>query len=82
MQIEVEIQALRAARIAAGLPSDSSEMEEDNEPEEENDTPGFNMTDAGEEFVVAQADKILEQRAILDSIRDDDEVEANRRLIR
>ncbi|KAE8819149.1 Auxin response factor 4 [Hordeum vulgare] len=43
---------------------------------------GLNMAKAGVEFVVAQADKMTEQQVILDSIRDEAEVESNRRHIR
>ncbi|KAE8789099.1 hypothetical protein D1007_36788 [Hordeum vulgare] len=40
------------------------------------------MAEAEAVFVVAQSEEMAEQQDILDSIRDEDEVEANRRLIR
>ncbi|KAE8786014.1 hypothetical protein D1007_40196 [Hordeum vulgare] len=90
MQIEAEIQARRAAHIVAGFPAKSPKTEEkeeeeelkEEEPKDDDDPPSFNMAEAEEEFAVAQADEMAEHQAILDSIRDDTEVEANRRLIR
>ncbi|KAI4963051.1 hypothetical protein ZWY2020_017327 [Hordeum vulgare] len=58
---------------------------EKNEPEEDEaelHAPGLNMTEAEAKFVVAQAEKMVEQQAIFDSIRDEAEVKANRQLIR
>lgn len=62
---------MRAARIAAGLPPDSLEPKEAEQP-----AWGFNMAEA--EFVVSQAAEMVEQQAILESIRDEAYVEANR----
>ncbi|KAE8795090.1 hypothetical protein D1007_30030 [Hordeum vulgare] len=76
LQIEAEIQACCAARTDAGLPLDSPEQEE--EPK----AAGLSMAEAEAEFAVAQSKEMTEQQAILDSIRDEAEVEANRRLIR
>ncbi|KAE8770519.1 Cysteinyl-tRNA synthetase [Hordeum vulgare] len=52
------------------------------DPEEEEPAPWFNMTEADAEFVVAQAKEMGKQQAILESIHDEAEVEANRELIR
>ncbi|KAE8807147.1 Auxin response factor 4 [Hordeum vulgare] len=52
---------------------------EEEDPEEE--ASGLSMTKAEAEFAVAQSKKMTEQQAILDSIRDEAEMEANRRLI-
>ncbi|KAE8775920.1 hypothetical protein D1007_51531 [Hordeum vulgare] len=54
-------------------------MEED-DPEEK--APDLSMMEAEAEFVITQSKKMAEQQGILDSIRDEAEVEANRRLIR
>ncbi|KAE8781652.1 Cysteinyl-tRNA synthetase [Hordeum vulgare] len=52
------------------------------EEDEEDQTPsGLNMMEADAEFAIAQAKKMAEQRAILDSIHDETEVSANRKLI-
>ncbi|KAE8783524.1 Cysteinyl-tRNA synthetase [Hordeum vulgare] len=42
----------------------------------------FNMAEADAEFAVAQVEEMVEQQAILESIQDEAEVEANRTLIR
>lgn len=59
-------------------------MEEDVQKEDETEihAPGLNMAEADADFVVAQAEEMVEQQVILDSIRDEAELEANRRLIR
>ncbi|KAE8805932.1 putative laccase-11 [Hordeum vulgare] len=94
LQIEVEIQARRVARIIAGLPTDSRETKEDEEQEQEEElkamveddleeeAPGLSMADEKAEFAVAQSKEMAEHHTILDSIRDEAEVETNRRLIR
>ncbi|KAE8769914.1 putative laccase-11 [Hordeum vulgare] len=90
LQIEAEIRARRATRIDAGLPPDSSKTKEEEEEEDEQqeqpeameeEAPGLSMAKAEAEFAVAQPKEMTEQQAILDSIRDEAEVEANRRLI-
>ncbi|KAE8815248.1 hypothetical protein D1007_07378 [Hordeum vulgare] len=82
LQIEAEIQARRAARIAAGLPPDTPETEEEEQLKAmEEEPPGLSMAEEEAEFVVAQSGEMADQQAILDSIRDVAEVEANRRLI-
>ncbi|KAE8797537.1 hypothetical protein D1007_27305 [Hordeum vulgare] len=78
MQIDAEIQASRAARIGAGLPTASPEAGERDEPA----APGFNMAVADVEFPVAQTEDTAEQQAILESIQDEAEVKANQVLIR
>ncbi|KAE8790119.1 Cysteinyl-tRNA synthetase [Hordeum vulgare] len=44
--------------------------------------PGLNMTEADAEFAVAQDVEMGEQQAIVESIQDEAEVEANQELIR
>ena len=41
----------------------------------------FNMEQAEAEFAVAQSDEMAEQQAILESIQDEDYVEANRAFL-
>ncbi|KAE8790175.1 hypothetical protein D1007_35504 [Hordeum vulgare] len=47
----------------------------------EEEAPRLSMAEAEAKFPVTQSKEMTEQRAILDSIRDEAEVEANRRLI-
>ncbi|KAE8805134.1 hypothetical protein D1007_18877 [Hordeum vulgare] len=65
-----------------GLPPDSPETEEEEPEAKEEEAPVWSMAEAEAEFDVAQSMEMAEQQAILDSIRDETEVEANRRLIR
>ncbi|KAE8820360.1 Cysteinyl-tRNA synthetase [Hordeum vulgare] len=62
------------------------EEEEVSEAMEKDDpvihAPGLNMPETEVDFAVAQAKEMTEQEAILNSIRDEAEVKANRRLIR
>ncbi|KAE8805920.1 Auxin response factor 4 [Hordeum vulgare] len=65
---------------------DVSEAMEEDEPEEEEEDPeihamGLNMTEAETEFIVAEPEEMVEQHAILDSIRVEAGVKANRRVI-
>ncbi|KAE8798532.1 hypothetical protein D1007_26208 [Hordeum vulgare] len=53
---------------------------EDDDPNEE--APSLSMAEAEAEFTITQSKEMTEEHAILDSIRDDAEVKANRRLIR
>ncbi|KAE8813348.1 hypothetical protein D1007_09501 [Hordeum vulgare] len=46
------------------------------------EAPGLIMAEVEAELTVAQSEDMAEQHAILDSIRDEAEVEANRQLIR
>ncbi|KAE8775548.1 Cysteinyl-tRNA synthetase [Hordeum vulgare] len=60
----------------------SKEEKEQPEKEKELDpAPRFNMVDVEAEFAVAQADEMAEQQAILESIQNEDYVEATRRFI-
>ncbi|KAE8819517.1 putative LRR receptor-like serine/threonine-protein kinase [Hordeum vulgare] len=54
-------------------------MEED---ELEEEAPILSMEEAEAEFAIAQLEEMAEQQAILESIRDEAKVEANRLLIR
>ncbi|KAI5021567.1 hypothetical protein ZWY2020_058297 [Hordeum vulgare] len=58
-------------------------MEEDEAEEDEEDqpAPGLTMVEAHAEFAIAQAEEMLEQDAILDSIQDEAKVLANHMLI-
>lgn len=92
-----QIQARRAARFVAGLPSDLPEPSEDEEHEEEEEAEeeepepmeeeeeedaGFAMADAEAEYEAAQAMEMAEQTAILESIEDEAYAEAHRQFIR
>ncbi|KAE8795877.1 hypothetical protein D1007_29225 [Hordeum vulgare] len=66
MQIEAEIQAWHVARIAAGLPPDSSEMEEEKPGEE---TILYSIEDEAE--VEANHRLIQERQAKADAIYDE-----------
>ncbi|KAE8770820.1 Cysteinyl-tRNA synthetase [Hordeum vulgare] len=52
------------------------------EDEAKQPASGFNMAEMEAEFAIAQAKEMAEQQAILKSIRDEIEVEANRELLR
>ena len=67
LELLEQIRARREARIAAGLPPDAVDPEEEDEPEEEN------VGDAGD------ADLQAEQQAILDSLQSESAAEARRR---
>ncbi|KAE8805499.1 hypothetical protein D1007_18423 [Hordeum vulgare] len=76
------MKARRAACIAAGLPPESSETKTEQPEAMEEDAPGLSMAEVEAKFAVTQSEKMAEQQVILDSIREEAEVEANRRLIR
>ena len=91
-EIQQEIrarQAMCAARIAVGLPPDSSKPEEEElapmQVEEaelsEQQLPGFNMEQTEAKFAVARSDEIAEPQAILESIQDESYVVANRAFL-
>ncbi|KAE8810310.1 Cysteinyl-tRNA synthetase [Hordeum vulgare] len=96
-QIEEEIQAKRATCIAICLPQhflepEKEEGEGEQQPEamevtdleeDEADQPatGFNMAEVEAEFIVAQAEEMAEQEAILESSQDKAYVEANRHFL-
>ncbi|KAE8788086.1 Cysteinyl-tRNA synthetase [Hordeum vulgare] len=52
------------------------------DPREDETASGFNIAEANAEFAAAQVEEMAEQHDILESIQNEVEVEANRKLIR
>ncbi|KAE8816201.1 Cysteinyl-tRNA synthetase [Hordeum vulgare] len=77
-----------------GQPPDSHELEEEKEEQPEEELPEameedeagqppsyLNMAEVEAEFTIPKAEEMVEQQAIVDSIRDEADMEANRMLI-